>query len=134
MFKLFKKKVIIDTNFLMIPGELGIDIFSEIDRLIDESYVLCIMEATQKELQKIVEKHRAKKKGFNAKLAYIMIHQKKIKVITHTEDYADDAIVSFASSKDCFVCTQDKELKNRLKNTKAKVIVLKQKKYLDFES
>ena len=32
MFRLFKKKtkVILDTNFLFIPGDVGVDVFSKI--------------------------------------------------------------------------------------------------------
>lgn len=134
MFKIFKTKVIIDTNMFFVPGELGIDIFSEIQRLIDEPIKLCAMSGTEKELQSIIDKNRAKKEGFNAKLGFIMLKQKEIKLLDHKEDLVDDAIVSFATHNKCYVCTQDKDLKKRLKSTKAKIIVLKQKKHLDFES
>ncbi len=128
--KLFKTKVILDTNFLMIPGELGIDVFSEIPLLLEKPHKICIMEGTEKELMSIVSTFKNKKEGFNAKLAYVMIKQKKIKTIKHKEQHVDDAILSYAEKNDCIVCTQDKELRSRLKQKKVKVIGLRQKKYL----
>jgi uncharacterized protein len=134
MFELFKTKVIIDTNMFFVPGELGIDIFSELKKLINEPSKFCAMSGTEVELKAIIEKSRAKKEGFNAKLGFIMLKQKDIKLIDHKEAHVDDAIVELAKNTKCYVCTQDKDLKKRLKDTKAIVIVLKQKKYLDFES
>lgn len=128
-----KKTIIIDTNFLMIPGELGIDIFNELKQLINEPHQIKIMQGTQQELLQIITKFRSKKEGLNAKLGYILLNQKKIKTITHKETHVDEAIYQYALQNECYVCTQDKELKNRLKQTKAKKIILKQKKYLDFE-
>ena len=134
MFNIFKKKlVILDTNFLLIPGELGIDIFSEIDRIIEEPYKLCVLSSTIEELNKIMIKKGKKKEGFSAKLGYIMIKQKGLKVITTNNTYADKDILELAKTKDILVATQDKELKLELKKLNKSIIVLKQKKYLEIQ-
>ncbi|MFT4282823.1 MAG: PIN domain-containing protein [Candidatus Woesearchaeota archaeon] len=134
MFNIFKKKlVVLDTNFLLIPGELGIDIFTEISRIMQEPHTICVLSSTIEELNKLIIKNGKKKEGFNAKLGYIMIKQKKIKVINTKNEYADKDILDLAEKKDIIVATQDKELKTRLKKLKKQVILLKQKKYLEIQ-
>ena len=39
-------KIILDTNFLMIPSMFKVDIFSEIERICDFKYELCIVDKT----------------------------------------------------------------------------------------
>ena len=128
-----KTKIIIDTNFLLIPGELGIDIFSEIQRLINEPHDLYVLDKTIEELSKIIKKPQTKE-GFNAKLGYIMIKQKNLKTLTSSKDlYADKAILEIAEKdpKSVIVATQDSVLKKALKEMSVRVITLRQKKYLE---
>lgn len=47
--------VILDTNFLMIPESEGVDIFSELDRLIDRKYEIVVPEVVLEELNLILE-------------------------------------------------------------------------------
>jgi len=135
MLDLLKKKtkVILDTNFLFVPGELGVDIFSEIERLMNEPYEICVIQETVDELQNLIVKYGKKKEGFNAKLGFIMIKQKGLKTLpSSTSEYADDAILSWGrkNPKKTIVATQDKELRKKLRDDSIRVIELKQKGYL----
>lgn len=49
---LFKRKVILDTNFLLIPGQFKVNVFAEIERVMDVPYHLCIIDKTVDELKK----------------------------------------------------------------------------------
>lgn len=136
------KKIILDTNFLLIPGQFMVDIFSEIDRLMNEPYHLIVLDKTINELHKIAQGDS--KDARAAKLALALIETKKadnptlwekilglkegkaLKIVRASKGYVDDAIVSFADD-DTIVATQDAALKRRLKTS---VITLKQKKYL----
>lgn len=130
---MFKVKVILDTNFLLIPAQFNVDIFSEIARIMDEPYQLCIMEKSFEELNKIItlsnsKDSRSAKLGLM--LAKSLIKQKSLKTLTSfSNEYVDDLIVSKANKK-VYVATQDKELKQRVKEKGAHIITLKQKKYL----
>ena len=127
-----KTKIILDTNFLLIPGELGIDIFSEVHRIMDEPYEICVLDKTLDELQAIISRSKGKE-GFNAKLGFIMVKQKSLKTIkSSAHDYTDKAITEFARKHPdkTVVATQDKELKKALQKIPVRIIVLKQKKYL----
>lgn len=128
-----KTQVIFDTNFLLIPGDKGVDIFSETDRILSESYELCVLDKTEEELKKIVETSSKKKEGFNAKLGIILLKQKNLKTLkSSSEEYADLAILNYAqkNAEKVVVATQDKELKKKLKSIPVRVIELRQEKYL----
>lgn len=136
MIDFLKKKktiVIVDTNFLMLPGSRGIDIFSEIAKVMDEPHELCIVDKTLEELQTIILKDGKKKAGFNAKLGFILAKQKSLKTLTSSkEEYVDSAIVRIASQspRKTIVATQDKELQGELKKLSVRIITIKQQKQL----
>lgn len=124
-------KIILDTNFLLIPAVLKVDIFSEIERIEESKYKLYIIDKTVDELKKIIEKQRGKHSSA-AKMALQLISKKKIsKIKTDSEKDVDSIIVDLAKKEKIIVATQDKILKFRLKN-KAQLITLKAKKYLSF--
>jgi rRNA-processing protein FCF1 len=125
-----KKKVIIDTNFLMIPGQYKVDIFSEIERILSEPHELCIVEETIPELNRIVMSAGVKDK-FAAKLALVLAIQKGLKRLPSSKGKvsADDEIV-LESDENTYVATQDEGLRARVKEKGAKIIGLRQKRYL----
>jgi uncharacterized protein len=125
-----KKKIILDTNCLMIPGQYKVDIFSEIERIMEEPFELCIVEETLNELNRLVMSGSAKDK-FAAKLALVLTIQKNLKRLPSSKGRvsADDEIVK-ASDDNTIVATQDLILRDRVREKGAKVIGLRQKKYL----
>jgi uncharacterized protein len=125
-----KKKIILDTNFLMIPGQYKVDIFSEIERIMEEPFELCIVEETIAELNRIVMSGGAKDK-FAAKLALVLAIQKSLKRLPSSKGRvsADDEIVK-ASDGNTLVATQDLILQKRVRERGARIIGLRQKKYL----
>ncbi len=126
-----KTKVILDTNFLLVPGELGIDIFSEIERLLDERHKLIVFENTLEELETLIHRSNSKE-SINAKLGFVMAKQKNLKTIKGFSGHVDDIIVEYTKSNPSkfIVATQDKKLKSRLKRNNVRVIGVRQKKYL----
>lgn len=123
-------KVILDTNVLLLPGE-GIDIFTEITKILDEKFEFCVIEGTFDELQKIMSgaNNPNSAEKFNAKLGFIMAKQKRLKTISgSSKELVDDTIVR-VSDKNTYVATLDKELLNRLKEKGIARIVARQRKY-----
>ena len=119
------KKILLDTNFLLVPFQFKVDIFKEIDRIIDEKYELFIVDKTKEELEKLIKGGKEKERKA-ARLALQLIKKFNIKIINTQGDNVDDIIVNL-KDKDTIVATQDKELRKRLRGD---VIVLRQKKYL----
>lgn len=128
--------IILDTNFLLIPGQFKVDILREIDRIMDAPYRLVVLDATLDELKELANKKGAKGRDKDAaKLALKLVQAKtetqNINTVTSAEPYVDQAILIMAQeNKQVVVATQDQELKRLLKKTGTKIITLRQKKYL----
>lgn len=122
-------KILLDTNFLLIPTQFKVDIFSEIERIANFPYKLYILKQTIDELKNIIEKQRGKHREA-ANLALKLIKQKDLNTIKNSQKgIVDDIILNIVDSG-FIVATQDKELKKALKNKKIKTISLRAKKYL----
>jgi hypothetical protein len=122
------KKIILDTNFLMIPYQFRVDIFEEIRRIMEGEYELVTLDGVVKELEKI--KEYKGKSAAAAKIALEFIKIKSIKVINTDSEKVDNKIIEL-SDKNTVVATNDIKLKKILKNKKIKIIYLRNKKYLE---
>ena len=103
-----RSKVIIDTNGLMIPGQFGIDIFSELEQLGFFSYI--VPSASVKELERIASTGRGRDRAA-AKIALSLLDRC---TIIDKNGYADNIIIDLAVGMDAAVLTNDTELKKRL--------------------
>lgn len=122
-------RVILDANFLMIPGQFGVDIFSEMDRVLERGYEIVVPEPVVRELEGISEGGGGDAKA--ASVALQLIEEKGLERV-HAEGNADEAILEMAGG-DTVVGTQDRELKKRLRERGVTMLVLKNKNYLDVE-
>ncbi len=127
------KQIILDTNFLLIPAQFKVDIFAEIERIMDEPYELCIVDSTIDELEKLRASDSIS--GENKRAAGLALQLIKAKGICHLKTEknlnTDKLIVELAKQSDCIVATQDKDLKRILKENRIRLIVLRQKNYLE---
>ncbi len=120
------KKILLDTNVLLIPYQFNIDIFSEINRICQFKYKLYVLDKIIDELKSIQKDKRQKLKNKNAaKLALQLIKAKKINIIKTKKDKPVDDLI--AALKGYIIATQDINLKKRLKT---KIITLRAKKKL----
>ena len=124
------KKIILDTNFLMISFQFKVDIFSEFDRICNFNYKLCIYRNSINELMEIIKKQPQKHKKA-AEFALKLIKLKNIEIIGSNEGYVDSLIMENLD-KNTIVATQDINLKKELLKKNVPVIILRQKKYLQF--
>jgi len=123
------KKIILDTNFLLIPFYFKVDIFSEINRFAHFKYKLFILDKTIEELEKIMLEQRGKHKAA-AKLALELIKVKNIGILKRGEGTVDDLLLE---QSDAIIATSDIELIKKLKDKGIKVIRLRKKKYCKLE-
>ncbi len=124
------KKILLDTNFLLVPYQFKVDIFSEIDRIIIAKYEIIVLDKTMEELEKIVKNQKGSDREA-AKFALKLIENKKpIMIKTKSDKKTDDIILDHAIKEDYLVATQDKDLKRKLINHGIEVIVLRKKKFL----
>jgi rRNA-processing protein FCF1 len=114
-----KQKVIIDTNGLMIPGQFGLDIFSELGRLGFDSYI--VAGACVRELKNIRTCGHGKDK-IAAKLAFSLLDRC---TIIEESGFADDVIIQMAIIMKASVLTNDAELKKRLCSKGVTIVYLR---------
>lgn len=121
-------KVVLDSNFLLLPFQFGVDIFEELKRILDMKYEVYVTDGVIRELEGL---SRAKSmEGVWAKAA--LKSASGLKRISSEEFDVDEALAGLAS-KEVLICTNDKALKERIRKKRAPVIYLRQRKYLALE-
>ncbi|RMF05038.1 nucleotide-binding protein [Candidatus Woesearchaeota archaeon] len=139
-----KRYVLLDTNFLLIPGRFGVDIFAEIDAICDFPYRLCLLKGSLRELEAIASGAGSRKQsGRDRSAASLGLELLKSKNLTIIDDSpaegfdasasVDDRILLFALKRGAIVATQDGALKRRLREAGIPVIVLRQLSHLALE-
>jgi hypothetical protein len=126
------KKIILDTNFLLIPAQFGLDIFTELQKTCSFTYKLYIMDKSLSEIGNIIRDQKgAQKKAaeLSLKLVKNFINNNKINIIPAKTGYIDREILDI-SDKDTLVATQDVVLRRKLKEKGVRTIMMRQKKYL----
>ncbi len=115
------RKVIIDTNGLMMPGQFGVDVFSELKRLgFDSCFVAA---ASVRELEKIYLHGRGKDRSA-AKIALSLLDRC---TIIEKNGPADDVILGLALDMDAACLTSDTGLKKRLCSKGVTIVHLREK-------
>ncbi|MBI2079891.1 nucleotide-binding protein [Candidatus Micrarchaeota archaeon] len=128
------KEIILDTNFLLVPFQFKIDIFSELNYLIEDNFVFVVPTGVVSELKKL-SKGRGKEGAaarFALKIIEVYVNTKKIKTVK-SNGFVDDWIMKIVKSENpVVVCTNDTNLRLRLKKAKVPVITLKSRSKIGF--
>jgi len=122
------KTIILDTNFLTIPFQFKLDIFDQINKLMEEEFEIVVLDGTVKELQKLSQSKS--EDATAAKIGLDLIKRKNLKIIGTNQDNVDSTIVRLAD-ENTIVATNDKELRQKLKLKNVKVMYLRGKNRLD---
>ncbi len=125
------KTVILDTNFLVDCLAWKVDFFSELERVLPFTYELKVVDKALGELDVIIAQARPDEKT-GARLAKQLIAKKRIDIIPTDKQGHADAMILKLAGKDTIVATQDQEFKRKLKAKGIPVIIIRQKKYLEF--
>ncbi len=126
-------KVILDSNFLLIPSEFKIDIFEGMMNLLNQRYEPTILSSTLHELQTIGQKGPPKLRK-QAQIALKLAERcQMVKVERSKDETNDDVIIRIAVEWRSPVATNDRELRKRLRNQNIPVIFLRGKSRLELE-
>lgn len=121
------QKIVLDTNFILIPAQLGIDIFEQIREEFISNYELYIIDKTIKELEKIGNEQKGRLKQ-QIKLTLSLIKAKNIKTLRIPSENGVDDILKDLAKEGYVIATADKELKQAIGHN---VLYLRQKKTLE---
>jgi uncharacterized protein len=127
----YSRKVILDSNALFVPLQFKIDISEGLRDLLKTPFEPIIPSPVLKELETIARTgspKMKKKASFALKLAE---KYRIIEIIAETS--TDDVIVKMASKWNCPVFTNDKRLKEKLRDINVPVIYVRQKTLLKME-
>lgn len=116
------RKIMLDTNFLVAPFQLSLDIFEEIERIYPVNEVYTLEDAIQE--AKSIEKGRYKN------LVDKLIETQDIEVLeTEGQGEVDDLLVNICD--DFIIATNDRELKERLVKKGAEVLFIRSGSHLE---
>ncbi|ELZ22091.1 PIN domain-containing protein [Natrinema limicola] len=115
-------RVALDTSALMMPVELDVRLFDELERLLD-AYEPILPQAVLEELRRLSEK--GGQEGTAATVGHDLATERCLVVDTDAS-YADDALVELAREGGVdYVVTNDRPLRDRVLEASRPVIALR---------
>jgi rRNA-processing protein FCF1 len=111
--------VIFDTNFLLVPIRFGVDVFAEAERVLNQLVDPAVTPGVLRELEQL---RQGAAPGFERELdfGHDLLEGETV----------DDSLVRLASAGGYVVATTDSELKKKLRRSGVKVLILRQRRYL----
>jgi hypothetical protein len=126
-------RIIIDSNFLLVPAQLKLDIFEGLMNLLNQNYESIVLSTTIDELRSIVERGAPKLRK-QAEMALKLAEKcSLVSVDRKTGETNDEVIVRVAKQRKWLVATNDSELRKRLRNISVPVVYVRQKSRLELE-
>ncbi len=116
--------VLLDTNALLMPFQFGLNPYKQLKELIPNTKIITLQECVD-ELKKI------RPRSWESVIKLGLSNGLIIKKSTTKASTVDDLIVKESLKNKYIVLTQDKELKKKLLNKSLRLVVMRQKKYLE---
>ncbi len=148
------RKIVLDTNFLLVPVEFGLDVYSELERLVPQKHELVTLPCVRAELENLASKNK------KLKLALSIMGSKGVRIeqfsmgavqkpketgmqkppnarfkkegVLKGSDLCDEAVLSFAVAHNAVVCTLDRKLKLKARASGVVVVHMVGKSHLGF--
>jgi len=126
-------RVLLDTNFLMLPIRFGVDLRPELGRVIEASFSLATTPAVLDELRRLKKNVKTREsKNIDFALASAEGIEKMDAVLLPEED-VDDQLVRLCETEDLIVATTDSELRKRIRQKGKPVVFLRQRRFLSID-
>ena len=126
-------KIILDANALFVPVQLNIDILDELKKLLNRNFEAILLSPTRQEIERIAKKGSSE---MRKQAEYALKLAEKCRVLNVArgrETSTDDVIVQVASKHKYAVFTNDRQLRNRLRDINVPVIYVRQKSRLEID-
>jgi rRNA-processing protein FCF1 len=123
-------KVLLDTNFLLIPIRFGVDIFAEAERALNQLVEPTVSTGVLKEIESLRKDAGPR---FQRELDFARSLTSRCVILEDEPregETVDDSLVRLASTGNYVVATTDAELRKRLRSIGVKVLLLRQRRYL----
>lgn len=132
-----KRRILLDANFLMLPGQFGVDIFTELQRVCAFPHELCIVQPVLDELRGIASGSGRGARA--AELGLSLVERKGLKIVDAGSPEgekiknADEFMLSIVRRDRDLVATQDRELRRALKEKGIATVVLRKRRVLEIQ-
>ena len=126
-------KVILDSNALFVPLQYKIDVFTELQQLLNRNVEPILLSTVKQELETLANKRSAKTRK-NAAFALTLAEKcTYVKITEKSKEFTDDAILRTAKAWKTPVFTNDKLLKKKLRDISMPVIYVRAKSRLEID-
>jgi len=135
--------IFLDANFILTPATLNVDIYKELKINFPNTYELVVLSAIFTELEDKIKKYPRKTKlKQEYQLCRAILEQQSYTLIQcerpHPGKLVDDLLLEFAlnsfkEGNNVYIATNDKELRKKCRDSKMKVIFVRQNKFLEIE-
>ena len=126
--------VILDTNFLTVPGQFGVDIFSEAERVLERRLEFVLLDSVLDEITTKLE--RATKTEVRMFRIALDLAERctLVKVDASTKAKpVDDQLLEYTKSVGGVLATNDRELREKAKSLGVPVLILRGKNHLELK-
>ena len=124
--------VVIDTNFIAVPAQFNIDIFSEAERILERKLEFVVISTALEEIERKLSNPKNKTEARHFKVAKALIDRCKVVGPEGliSEASVDDQILAYAKENNGVLATNDRELKKKARDSGVPVLMLRGKKQL----
>jgi len=122
------KQAILDTNFILTCVKQKIDFFKEIPEM---GWEILIPTQVIEEIKRVANSTKKLRFRDDARLAQVILEKNKFKEIDIRGKYVDRGLIKYATEHPrLIVATLDKEIKDKLRNSK---LIIRGKKKLELQ-
>ncbi|MGV9102536.1 MAG: PIN domain-containing protein [Promethearchaeia archaeon] len=122
--------VIVDTNFLMLPAQFGIDIFTQADEAVDRKTEFIVLDSVVAEVERKVSKATGSKEKRLLRVTTELM--KRCRMVEVEDDMAgmpvDDQVLEYAKKVSGVIATNDKELRAKARKFEIPLLILRGRK------
>ena len=132
--KIMPIPVIMDTNFLTVPAQFGVDVFSEAERVLERRLEFVLLDSVLEEIKsKLAHASRTEARIF--RVALDLVGRCTIVSVDETAktNPVDDQLLDYTRSVEGVLATNDRELREKAKSQGIPVLLLRGKKHLELE-
>jgi rRNA-processing protein FCF1 len=126
-------KVILDSNAFFAPLQFKIDVFNDLKRLLNRSFESILLSPVKRELEALAEQGSPKMRKNASYALKIAAKCKYVEVDAPASALVDDVIVKIAEEWKAAVFTNDRQLRERLRDISVPVIYVRQKSRLEID-
>lgn len=123
-------KVVVDSNALFVPLQFRIDVFAELEQLLQRHFELILLSSVKQELKMLALNGSPKLRKAACYALQLGEKCRHVEVEASKSSLVDDVIVRVAKEWGVPVFTNDRQLRKRLRDISVPVIYVRQKSRL----